>query len=118
MTVHKNTQRLELILRTTPENGERALRMVAEEMVTDIKLSFGTSPSAPGEPPGVDTGTLKGGIMATPDGPGRILIHDQVEYGVYLEFGTERMDPRPWMTPVFEAWRGRIGRYLKDQGLL
>jgi hypothetical protein len=81
----------------------------AENMVTEIKLSFGTSPSPPGGPPGVDTGALRASITWENTGPFERTISDGVEYGVELEDGTERNGgPRPFMRPVFDRANQRI----------
>lgn len=120
LRITRNDRRvLQRLIQETPEKANAALRGAATEMVGDIVSSFGTSPSAPGDPPGVDTGTLRASIRWTPDGAQRIVIHDGVEYGVFLEAGTERMASRPFVAPVFEAWRnGLLRRFLVDFGIL
>lgn len=62
--------------------------------------------SAPGEPPATDTGFLAGTIQVAV----RMLeaiVDVFADYGVYLEFGTSRMAPRPFLSPsVSEAREG------------
>lgn len=41
-------------------------------------------------------------IQATEGGVRRRVIHDGVEYGVYVELGTSRMGARPCLVPAFE----------------
>lgn len=66
--------------------------------------------SAPGEPPAVDTGFLRNSLR-----PGRVTMERRpagpflvgeirvgAEYGYYLEKGTKRMAPRPWVNRMFE----------------
>lgn len=103
------------LLQTQPEAKGRLLDAAAEAIVTDIKTSFGTSPagksyrrgkkthiaSQEGYPPNVDIGTLRASIRAVKKGDDVRWIEDGVEYGVYLENGTPRMKPRPFMTPAF-----------------
>lgn len=115
---------LDRILRTEPGKVEQWLDSVAEDIVTEIKLSFGTSPpgrthtrgsvthvaSQPGYPPNVDIGTLKASIRWEPKGKLERWVMDGVGYGVYLEDGTERIDPRPFMRPAFDKARQRIER--------
>lgn len=115
----KDTAIMDRIIRETPERMERAGAAMAQEMLNDIVLSFGTSPSSPGDPPGVDTNTLRPSMRWKPDGRLRWVIHDQVEYGVFLEFGTERMAARPFISPVFEAWRaGKWREFMREFGIL
>lgn len=111
-------RKLHALIRNTPQKADELLRAVAEEMVGDIKLSFGTSPSAPGDPPGVDTGALRASMGWSPDGKLRILIHDGVVYGIWLEMGTSKMAARPFITPQFEEWRARkFGKFARQFGV-
>jgi len=120
LTITKNDRRvLQRLIRETPAKMDAALRGIATEMVGDIYVSFGTSPSPVGGPPGVDTNTLRGSIEWTPDGDQRIVIHDGTDYGVQLEFGLSRMGARPFMQPVFDDWqKGKAKRFLLDAGIL
>jgi len=67
--------------------------------------------SQPWEPPHVQTGHLKRSIGH--DKPAELMRRvgsgvgnkESVGYGVYLEFGTSRMLPRPWLRPAI--WRNR-----------
>ncbi len=60
------------------------------------RLSYGASPSAPGDPPHVQTGRLRGSIAHERDGlVGRVGTN--VIYGRFLELGTGRMAARPWL---------------------
>lgn len=90
-----------------------------EDMVSRIKLSFGTSPdgetytrggvehvaSVPGYPPNVDIGALMGSIRWEPEGDLKRVIMDGVEYGIHLEDVLNR----PFMAPVFTDAQKRIG---------
>jgi hypothetical protein len=89
-------------------------RALCEGIVGDVKLELSKRPSpAPyGGPPGVDTGALRASITYTRKGHLTWWVHDQVEYGVYLELG--RLNSRtgvhmtwPFMTPVFMRWRAK-----------
>ncbi len=118
--VRKDTQVLQRLIRETPGKTDALLRGAGQEIVNEIVLSFSpTSPSAPGTPPGVDSGELRASMTATPDGPGRVLVHDGVAYGVYQELGTEKMPARPFVSPIFERWRqGEFARFARDFGIL
>lgn len=138
--VRSDRRKLQQLIRETPGKADELLRAAATEMVGDIVESFGTgvtmgavgrdargrftkrertsTPSKPGDPPNVQTGELRASIRAAPDGKLRVLIHDGVEYGAYLELGTNRMAARPFINPVFEEWRqGKFGRFVRDFGV-
>ena len=57
-------------------------------------------------PPAVDTGRLRASYGAsasrTPDGA-ELEVASGREYAPYLEFGTRRMSPRPFMGPALDA---------------
>lgn len=99
---------LDRLLATEPGRVEEWLEAFAESVLTDIVLSFGTSPAAPGDPPGVDTGTLRASMRREKTGALEQTISDGVEYGIYLEDGTERIAPRPFVRPAFERARARV----------
>lgn len=63
--------------------------------------------SAPGEPPAQRTGRLRQSFFLTvdPDPKGEkwyANIRTNVKYADDLEYGTERVDPRPFMKPAVE----------------
>ena len=74
--------------------------------------------SAPGEPPAYQTGRLAESIAvlsrATPAdlvstvGPRPQAFTGRAPYPVFLEFGTRRMKPRPFMRPAVEAFKRKI----------
>lgn len=72
--------------------------------------------SAPGEAPASDTGRLAGSIDArfipTLGGLLSGVVFTPLEYGAHLEFGTQSIQPRPWLFPALEsqrrAWRQRL----------
>ena len=62
-------------------------------------------PSAPGEPPHVDIGRLRASVTHEVEETllgvvGRVGTN--VEYGRYLELGTSKMMPRPWLRPALK----------------
>ena len=83
-----------------------------------IKKSFGTSPSQPGEPPGVDTGRLRASITheieeALWDIIGRVGTN--VEYARYLELGTRKMSPRPYLRRAIEENKQELVNILSGK---
>lgn len=78
--------------------------------------SIAHHPSLPNNPPAVDTGTLRRSITYTVDEKkleGRVgtTINDP-PYGAYLEYGTSRMKPRPWLKPALNKSKETIFKLL------
>ena len=63
-------------------------------------------PSLPGNPPAVDSGKLRESIRYEVHGEGKevygIVGSSQLDenYAVYTEYGTSKMQPRPWLRPA------------------
>lgn len=118
---------LERLVSRVPGEIDRAVAIAAQEMVTDIQQGMRDSPadgesygrhvaSSPGNPPRPDLGALVNSINWQPKGTGKAEIRDGVEYGEYLEFGTEHIEPRPFMGPVFEDYSaGKLESILRDE---
>ena len=116
LEVTLDTSGLDRIMREMPGKVEAFLDWKAEDMVTEIKLSFGTSPpgiayrrggvthiaSVEGYPPNIDIGDLEGSIDWEQTGKFERTISDGVEYGLPLEEGTDHIAARPFMRPAFD----------------
>ena len=71
--------------------------------------------SAPGEAPASDTGFLVNSIKRKMDGDGfGGEIASRAFYSKFLEFGTVKMLPRPFMFPALEKNRKKITQRLKQ----
>ena len=73
--------------------------------------------SAPGEAPATDTGRLIASGRAGAEVKGdviRALVEYKVDYAAYLEFGTRKMAPRPYLIPAIERNRARIAKLISD----
>jgi hypothetical protein len=97
--IELNTRKLDNLLRNLDKITDRALGGLAFDGEAYIKGSMGASPSAAGDPPGVDTGKLRNSIRAEREKALRWSVSTDTEYGPHLEFGTSRMAPRPFMGP-------------------
>ena len=74
--------------------------------------------SAPGEAPASDTGVLKSHIVAEVDKNTLTgIVESRAKYSHFLEFGTRKMKPRPFMFPAFEENKPKIRRlFAKTKG--
>lgn len=114
------------------ENGMRGALAI---VVADAKRSVARGPktgriytrgnishqaSAPGEPPATDTGRLLNAIagdLETSDkqnGFVRGFIRAATEYAGYLELGTRRILPRPFLVPAIERNRAAIQAFMAN----
>ena len=124
---------------------ERGLKIVMVELQIELreKLSqvgsgagyFGGSKgkgyfrtrSAPGEPPAVDTGTLRNSVQSKPQyiaGTGMTSIvltglvagvNKDARIPRWLEYGTSRMKARPFIAPSLQAIRPSVAGTISDQ---
>jgi len=69
-------------------------------------------PSAPGQAPNNDTATLANGIEVRQVAPLHVQIASTAPYSVALEFGTSRMQARPFMIPAANKTRRAVNKKL------
>lgn len=67
--------------------------------------------SAPGEAPATDTGRLANSIQADIQGK-QATVFTNLEYAPWLEFGTQKIEPRPFMVPSMEKERPKFEQRL------
>lgn len=67
--------------------------------------------AAPGNAPNTDTGKLVASIAVEKEKEANYLVGSNLEYASFLEFGTSKMLPRPWLEP---AMRKNIGELNKN----
>ena len=106
------------------ERGIRRATIAAENAVFD-DLSQpgrgnprrdGSRASAPGDPPATDTGRLRGSLASEVSRRGGETIGTvsaNTEYAAHLEFGTERMAARPFMSRLLKEHVERIKRAFR-----
>jgi hypothetical protein len=110
-TIRIDNRGLERAIREAPQRAGQAVRAAAFEGERYVKQSFGTSPSLPGEPPGVDTGKLRAGINVQSRGSfSQAITTGDTEYAIHLEYGTHRMAARPFMAPMAAWLEGELNR--------
>ena len=66
--------------------------------------------SAPGEAPASDTGNLVSKITVRQDGKDKTNVESNADYSAFLEYGTSKMQPRPFMFPAFEKSKKPIAK--------
>ena len=58
--------------------------------------------SAPGQAPASDTGNLVSKIVVRQKGANVTNVESNANYSAFLEYGTSKMEARPFMLPAFE----------------
>ncbi len=72
--------------------------------------------SAPGEAPASDTGALvQSGTVIRDPANLAARVNYSVSYAASLEFGTERMEPRPFLRPSLDFMRDQIPRIVSTE---
>lgn len=115
--------------REVPGKVNKALNGIAIEIESESKRSINSHQSvgetygrhvasAPGSPPNADTGNLANNITVQEIPKGYdVGSRSGAPYGYYLEFGTSKIDPRPWLAPAFKKvasrWEKIIERTIK-----
>ena len=70
--------------------------------------------SSPGEAPATDTGALAAGIVLRYDREGmRAVVANTARHGLYLERGTGRIKPRPFLLPAADQHRDGIAARIR-----
>jgi HK97 gp10 family phage protein len=96
--------------------GADMIRAHAHQEISRGSVSGkGHVPSAPGEPPNRDTGTLQAHLETTNPRPLVAEVRSEAEYAAALEFGTSRMAPRPYMRPARDAEEPKIQRLFASE---
>lgn len=104
---------------------QQNLDAAAIYVVNHIRNSFGPpgSPSEPWHPPNTQSGMLKANIGWDKEGDRMnrrvgtgIGNRQSVGYAQWLEFGTRKMQPRPFLRPAIFACRTAITKILARKG--
>lgn len=101
----------------------RGLVKAASEAVFQMQESISESyppPSVPGEPPHVRTGTLRRSARIERVEPNRVEIAvggigAGAPYASHLEFGTTKMEPRPFIEPVIRRIEPEIPNIILEE---
>ena len=103
---------------------ERTAKTIMRDSPTNPDVSYGKKghhPSYAGNPPAPDTGTLMRSITHEVSGNGKqvvgevgSIIHNS-DYPKYLEFGTSKMKPRPWLSASLikcQSWMSNLWKEI------
>lgn len=103
---------------------ERTCKTEMRDTPTNPDVSYGRKghhPSIAGNPPAVDTGTLLQSITHSVEekGGGEAVgyvgsILKNPDYPRYLEYGTSRMKPRPWLSTALIRCHDFMNRVFKE----
>ena len=95
----------------------RAADRVRTDYIDRVNEGGGTGaahvPSAPGQAPNTDTGVLVGSAGSAVRGRNLTETFVEADYGPHLEFGTDKMAPRPALRPAFDELRPAILNNLR-----
>lgn len=103
--------------------ANRRAALLAQELRTEVVLAASQpgrgrmykrgrkthQASAPGDGPAVDRGDLVKSIHARQIKPGHWRVGVREPYALFLEFGTRKMAPRPFVRIAVEKLRNRRG---------
>ena len=71
------------------------------------KRKYGSEPSAPGEPPRKQRGTLRASVSVDADDK-ECRVGTNLKYGLYLELGTRKLKARPWLRRALAETESKI----------
>jgi len=98
------------------KNEEQRLEAAAIYLQNKVKeaISDPSPPvSDPGQPPHKDTGTLRASISHEIDKQTKTArVGSNSEVAKYLELGTDKMSPRPFLEPTLNANRAELKQIL------
>ena len=95
-------------MKNTQTSSEGLKRTKGSRNLKSVKFHY---PSLPGFPPAIDSGALYGSIVVEArEGQGEVEVgsHGNAPYAPYLEKGTYKMQPRPYLMPAFNHIEGKI----------
>ncbi len=101
------------LIQVSPGKASNLINAMALDGLGYVVRSFTVSPSSPGDPPGVVTGALRASIHVESLGEFKKAIVTGTDYAVHLEFGTEKMAPRPYMMPMANYLQRNVMGYWR-----
>lgn len=97
------------------QGGELVRKYAQQSIASGSKSGRAHIPSAPGQPPNRDTGELDRNIVVVGDRRNmRVRVVSRSRKSDWLEFGTRKMLPRPFMRPALRANRAEVTRLITN----
>lgn len=94
--------------------GADMIRAEAHRSISAGSVSGkGHVPSQPGEPPNRDTGVLQAHLRAALTAPLEAQVTSETPYSAALEFGSSKMEARPFLRPSRDAKAPEIQRLFE-----
>lgn len=109
--VRVDKTKLTNLIRQSPQKAVNFIDALAFDGEGYAKRSMGSSVSAPGEPPGVDTGALRSSIHVEMVSKYKRQIVAGTDYAAHLEFGTSTMAARPFFAPMVFYLQRNVSRF-------
>jgi len=127
--VRLDKRRLEQIIRQSPDAIDDAVGAMALDGQRMVQQSFNASrgrrykrgsiihvASLPGYAPNVDTGKLMNAITVRKPGERQRIVHTgDTEYAAMLEYGTSKMEARPFMRPMAKRLGDNAAQYFRGK---
>lgn len=96
-------QAIQRVLEASAAKMDRSAKLLIDRGVKSGKRYGRHQTSAPGEAPATHTGRLIQSITWQVLNQGfTVEIGSPLDYAAFLEEGTQRMDPRPWLKPAYD----------------
>lgn len=94
------------------ESKDAAVRRAMEAV--GIHLEGEAMDELENSPRRIDTGRLRGSITHASDDTS-VTVGTNVEYAIYVHFGTRKMDPNAFLKNAFERNLDQVKQYIIDQ---
>ena len=103
---------------------ERTAKSIMRDSPTNPDVTYGKKghhPSYAGNPPAPDTGTLMRSITHEVSGSGKQVVGEvgsiinNSDYPRFLEYGTSKMKPRPWLSASLikcQSWMSNLWKEI------
>jgi len=113
IVVERHAKRLISVSGTGVQTKTGVIRKVKGGPGGKGKTVYGAFPSAPGEPPHKQTGHLRRSVTHEVNNTKLFArIGTNVTYGRFLELGTKRMAPRPWLRRSLSETSAKVKQIL------
>lgn len=104
------------VVRGTELVRDEAVSLILNTPKTGRVRRDGHVQSAPGEPPASDTGRLINSITTRYDADNLTgVVNVGAKHGLFLEYGTQKMEPRPFLRPALANKRQEVAALVQAE---